>query len=209
MVAGATNGFKSKRTRTHLTTRLSLSLWMPADIGSAESFLTRNMMQAEDQETMGIPKGIQHEFKSQYIYIYIYVCIDTYISNQTIITNHLQSLRSQGLHGLRAARLPLAAATDAPRGRWSRCREVRKCSGRVEGSARKMVETCWKKWWKHGGKRWIHMKDGWKHGGRMMDTWCFIQKKTCESEWESLIYWLVVWIMDSIFPFSWECHHPN
>ena len=23
------------------------------------------------------------------------------------------------------------------------------------------------------------------------------------------IFWLVVWNMAFIFPFSWECHHPN
>jgi hypothetical protein len=23
------------------------------------------------------------------------------------------------------------------------------------------------------------------------------------------LYWLVVWNMDFILPFSWECHHPN
>ena len=26
---------------------------------------------------------------------------------------------------------------------------------------------------------------------------------------ENVFFWLVVWNINFIFPFSWECHHPN
>jgi hypothetical protein len=31
----------------------------------------------------------------------------------------------------------------------------------------------------------------------------------CSTDLMGTIYWLVVWNMNFIFPFSWECHHPN
>jgi len=36
----------------------------------------------------------------------------------------------------------------------------------------------------------------------LMDEWLMLFKGTTP-------IWLVVWNMTLIFPFSWECHHPN
>ena len=53
------------------------------------------------------------------------------------------------------------------------------------------------------------------NGGSDLDLWvfmCRIESGAIRSYQEfpnRILVWLVVWNMTFIFPFSWECHHPN
>ena len=44
---------------------------------------------------------------------------------------------------------------------------------------------------------------------KVSDSLCSTFSPLRATDWSHIICWLVVWNMTFIFPFSWECHHPN
>ena len=43
----------------------------------------------------------------------------------------------------------------------------------------------------------------------IVDSQCSSHTMFVHPYYYRIYYWLVVWNMNFIFPFRWECHHPN